>query len=85
MWRPGGLTRGTGEVLARGGMCRKVTAHRNFKRRVRVHPVSESAVFFTVESSVSRAFQWYQQCRDRIPVATDSRVAVGPFGDETAS
>jgi hypothetical protein len=77
MWREG--------VLAREGACRRVTAHWNFKRRVRARPVSKSVVFCAVESSVSRAFQRYQWCRDWSPPAADPRVAVGPFGDESTS
>ena len=46
MWQPGGVTRGSEEGLARGGMCKKVTTHRNFRQRVRARPVSESACFF---------------------------------------
>jgi hypothetical protein len=45
----------------------------------------EWAVFCAVESSFPRAFQRYRMCRDRSPVAADPRVAVGPFGDESAS
>ena len=69
----------------RGGACRRVTAYRIFRRRVRARPVSEAAVFCAVESSVSIAFQRYRQCRDRSPGTADLRVAVGPFGDESAS
>jgi hypothetical protein len=84
-WHPGGVTRGREEVLAHGGACKRVTTHRNFRRRVRARPVSESAVFCAVESSVSRSFQRYRWCRDRSPRTTDPRVAVGLFGDESAS
>jgi hypothetical protein len=79
------VTCGNEEVLAHGGTCRKVTAHRNFKRCMRARPVSESTVFCAVESSVLRAFQWYWRCRDQSPRTACSRVAVGPFGDESAS
>jgi hypothetical protein len=47
--------------------------------------VSESAVSCAVESSVPRAFQRYRRCNDRSPGTSDPRVAVGPFGDESAS
>ena len=77
MWREG--------VLAREGACRRVTAHWNFKRRVRARLVSKSALFCAVESSVLRAFQRYWRCRDWSPPAADPRVAMGPFGDESAS
>jgi hypothetical protein len=88
MWQPGGVTRGNEEGLARGGMCKKVTMHRNFRQRVRARPVLESAFFFfffAVESSISRAFKRYRWCRDRSPGMADPRVAVGPFGNESAS
>jgi hypothetical protein len=62
-----------------------MTPRRNFKRCVRACSVSESVVSCVVESSVARAFQRYRRCRDRSPVAADPRVAVGPFGDESAS
>ena len=70
---------------AHGGACKRVTAHQNFRRRMRARPVSESAVFCVVESSVSRSFQRYRQCRDRSLRTTDPRVAVGLFGNESAS
>jgi hypothetical protein len=76
---------GSEGVLACGGVCRRVTAHRNFKLRVKARPKSKSVVFCAVESSVSRAFQRYWRYRDRSPVAADLRVAVGPFGKESAS
>jgi hypothetical protein len=60
-------------------------AHRIFRQRVRARPVSESAIFCSVVSSVSRAFQRHRRCRDRSPGTTDPWVAVGPFGDESAS
>ena len=41
--------------------------------------------FFSVESSVSRAFQQYRRCHDRSLGMADLRVAVGPFGDESVS
>jgi hypothetical protein len=47
--------------------------------------VLESAVSCAVESSVPRAFQRYRRCNDQSPVTSDPRVAVGPFGDESAS
>ena len=47
--------------------------------------MSESVVFCVVESNVSRAFQRYWRCHDRSLVTVDPRVAVGPFGDESAS
>ena len=62
-----------------------MTPRRNFKRCVRARSVSESVVSCAVESSVARAFQRYRRCRDRSPVAVDPIVAVGPFGDESAS
>ena len=76
---------GSEGVLAYGGVCRRMTAHRNFKLRVKARPESKSVVFCAVESSVSIAFQRYRQCRDRSPGTADLRVAVGPFGDESAS
>jgi hypothetical protein len=79
------VTCGNEEVLARGGACRKVTAHWNFRRCVRARSVSESTVFCAVESNVSRAFQRYRRCHDRSPGTACLRVAVGPFGDESAS
>jgi hypothetical protein len=71
--------------LARGGACRRMTAHRIFRQRVRARPVSKAAVFCSVESRISRAFQRYRRCLDRSPGIVDLRVAVGPFGDESAS
>uniref|UniRef100_A0A2N9HMA9 Uncharacterized protein n=1 Tax=Fagus sylvatica TaxID=28930 RepID=A0A2N9HMA9_FAGSY len=85
MWRLGGVTYGREEVLSRGGACRRVTVHRNFRRRQRARPVSESAVFCAIESSISRAFQRYRRYHDRSLGTADLRVAMGPFGDESAS
>ena len=67
------------------GECRRVTAHRIFRRRVRARPVSKAAVFCVVESRISRAFQRYWRCLDQSSGMADPRVAVGPFGDESAS
>jgi hypothetical protein len=47
--------------------------------------VSKSAVFYAVESKISRAFQRYWRCLDRSLGTADPKVAVGPFGDESAS
>jgi hypothetical protein len=52
---------------------------------VRARPVSKATVFCAVESKISRAFQRYRRCLDRSPGTADLRVAVGPFGDESAS
>jgi hypothetical protein len=60
-------------------------AHRIFRRRVRARPVSKATVFCSVESRILRAFQRYRRCLDRSPGKADPRVAVGPFGDESAS
>ena len=69
----------------KSGAWGRVTAHRIFRRRVRARPVLKSAVFCFVESIISRAFQRYRRCLDRSPGTADPRVAVGPFGDESAS
>ena len=79
------MTRGNEEVLARGGACRRVTAHQNFKWCVRARSVSESAVFWAIESRVSSAFQCYRRCCDQSSGTASPRVAVGPFGDESVS
>ena len=81
-WRHDTWQRG---ILLRGGVCRRVMAHWNFRQRVRVCLVSESTIFCAVESSVSRVFQRYQQCCDWSLGMASPRVAVGPFGDESAS
>ena len=47
--------------------------------------MSKSAVSCVVESIVPRSFQRYRRCNDRSPGTSDLRVAVGPFGDESAS
>ena len=47
--------------------------------------MSKSTVFCAVESSVPKAFQRYRRCNDRSPGTLDPRVAVGPFGNESAS
>ena len=78
-WRPGGVTRGREEVWRVGAHAREWLGHRIFKRRVRVHPVSNAAVFCSVESKISRAFQRYRWCLDRSLGTADPRVAVGPF------
>ncbi len=52
---------------------------------MRARPTSESAVFCAVESIISRSFQRYRRCLDRSPGTADPRVAMGPFGDESAS
>ena len=69
----------------RSGACVRVIAHRIFRRRVRARPVSNTAVFFAVESRILRSFQRYRWCLDRSPGTADLRVAVCPFGDEAAS
>jgi hypothetical protein len=51
---------------------------------VRARPVSESVVFCAFESSVSRAFQRHRWCCGQSSRMADLRVAVGPFGDESA-
>jgi hypothetical protein len=84
-WRLGGVTRGREEVLAHRDACRRVTAHRIFRWRVKVCPVLKAAVFCSVELSVSRAFQRYRRCLDQSPRTANPRVAVGPFGYESAS
>ena len=48
-------------------------------------PMSKAAIFCVVESRILRAFQRYWRCLDRSPGTADPRVAVGPFGDESAS
>ena len=65
--------------------CKRVTAHRIFRRRVMARPVSKAAIFCAVESRILRAFQRYRRCLDRSPGTADPRVAVGLFGDESAS
>ena len=47
--------------------------------------MSKVAVFCAVESRISRAFQRYRQCLDQSSGMADPRVAVGPFGNESAS
>ena len=47
--------------------------------------MSKAAVFYAVESRISRSFQQYRRCLDRSSGTADPRVAVGPFGDESAS
>ena len=47
--------------------------------------MSNTAVFCAVKSRFLRAFQRYKRCLDRSPGTADLRVAVGPFGDESAS
>ena len=46
--------------------------------------MSESAISCAVESIVPRAFQRYRRCNDQSLGTSDPRVAVGPFGDESA-
>ena len=45
----------------------------------------DGADFYAVELSYSRSFQRQRRYCDRSPVAVGPRVAVGHFGDESAS
>ena len=47
--------------------------------------MSKAAVFCAVKSRILRAFQRCRRCLDLSPGTADPRVAVGPFGDESAS
>ena len=78
-WRPGGVTRGREEIWHVGARAREWLGHRIFRRRVRARPVSNAAVFCSVESIILRSFQRYQRCLDRSPRMADPRAAVGPF------
>ena len=78
-WRLGGVTRGREEVWRVGARAREWLGHRIFRRRVRARPVSNAAVFCSIESIILRSFQRYRQCLDRSPGMADPRAAVGPF------
>jgi hypothetical protein len=56
-----------------------------FGWRVRARPVVNWVVFFVVESSFARSFQWQRMCHDRSSVAREPRVATSLFSDESAS
>ena len=71
--------------LARGGACRRVTAHRIFRRRVRARSAADWVVFCVVESIFPRSFQQQWMCLDWSPVAREPRVAASSFGEESAS